>query len=94
MDLTYFDQQFEVLYPEFDVVGFDLSGHGLTHGIPADCEFGTAVEVLKTVIDQTGAASVSPCGCIGWQPDFTGIYAGLSGDGAFRDADRICRHAV
>jgi len=56
-DLTYWSGQIATLHREYDVVAFDLPGHGLTPGSPADWTLDNAALMLAQVIQSTGAPS-------------------------------------
>ncbi len=55
LELSYWAGQIEALCDTYDVVAFDLPGHGRTPGGPADCTLDTAVRCLERVIRTTGA---------------------------------------
>ena len=57
-DLTYWDRQIEALSPEFDVVAFDLPGHGRSPGTPHECTFENLSAVVSRVIRETGTRPV------------------------------------
>ena len=45
-DLTYWDRQIEALSPHYNVVAFDLPGHGRSAGNPADWSFAHAAAIV------------------------------------------------
>lgn len=55
LDLTYWDQQIGALCSEFDVIAFDLPGHGQSIGDPSDWTIEEAIAALASVIHSTGA---------------------------------------
>jgi 3-oxoadipate enol-lactonase len=57
LDLTYWDQQIGALCDEFDVMAFDLPGHGQSIGDPSGWTIEEATRVLATVIRSTGASN-------------------------------------
>jgi 3-oxoadipate enol-lactonase len=54
-DLTYWDRQVEALQPNYNVIAFDLPGHGASPGGPGDWSFEKAVSTISWFIE-----SVSP----------------------------------
>ncbi len=50
-DLTYWDRQIEALRASYNVVAFDLPGHGRSPGEPADWTFEKAVPVIASLIE-------------------------------------------
>ena len=50
-DLTYWDRQIEALRARYNVVAFDLPGHGHSSGEPADWTFEKAVPVIASLIE-------------------------------------------
>ena len=55
LDLTYWDAQIGALCYNYDVVAFDLPGHGLSPGTPADWTLSNAALMLAQVIHSTGS---------------------------------------
>lgn len=55
LDLTYWDRQIEALCNDYDVVAFDLPGHGQTLGSSNDWTLDKAAALLGEVIRATGA---------------------------------------
>ncbi len=55
LDLTYWSLQIEALCDRFDVVAFDLPGHGRTPGEAADWTLDQAAAVLGQVVGSTNA---------------------------------------
>jgi 3-oxoadipate enol-lactonase len=55
IDLTYWDRQIDALRGTYDVVAFDLPGHGRSPGTPADWTLDNAAECLGHVIRGLGA---------------------------------------
>ena len=62
LDLTYWEHQIEALRDQFDVVAFDLPGHGRSPGGPADWTFEKVSLVLAQVIESTGARAAHVVG--------------------------------
>jgi 3-oxoadipate enol-lactonase len=58
LDLTYWDRQIEALQANYDVVAFDLPGHGRSGGGPQDWSFDQAVETVAAVIGIAGGRPV------------------------------------
>jgi 3-oxoadipate enol-lactonase len=58
LELSYWDGQIEALSDTYDVVAFDLPGHGRTPGSPSDCTLDKAASVLEQVIRATGSDAV------------------------------------
>jgi 3-oxoadipate enol-lactonase len=50
-DLTYWDRQIEGLQAEYNVVAFDLPGHGRSSGGPQDCSFDKTVAAIAHLIE-------------------------------------------
>jgi 3-oxoadipate enol-lactonase len=50
-DLTYWDRQIEALQAEYNVVAFDLPGHGRSPGGPQDCSFDKTVATIAQLIE-------------------------------------------
>ena len=57
LDLTYWDHQIEALRKNFEVVAFDLPGHGESGGGPEDWKLEALCSMLKDTISKTGASS-------------------------------------
>lgn len=57
LDLSYWGGQIEVLRDDYDVVAFDLPGHGSSPGAPADWTLDKAADVLAQVVRSTGNGS-------------------------------------
>ena len=55
LDLTYWAAQIEALCDAFDVVAFDLPGHGSSPGTPDDWTLDQAAKVLLHVIRSAGS---------------------------------------
>lgn len=53
-DLTHWDAQIDALRGRYDVIAFDLPGHGLSAGGPAQCTFDAMVETVRTLIGTAG----------------------------------------
>lgn len=53
-DLTYWGEQIEALQPHYDVLAFDLPGHGRSTGGPEQCDFATISRLLAGLIEQQG----------------------------------------
>jgi len=51
-DLTYWDRQIEALRDRYNVVAFDLPGHGMSPGEPQDWTFGKAAELVANLIER------------------------------------------
>lgn len=62
LDLTYWDKQIEALCDEFDVMAFDLPGHGQSIGDPSGWTIQQATGVLAAVIRSTDASSAHVVG--------------------------------
>lgn len=62
LDLTYWDQQIPALADAFEVVAYDLPGHGLSTGISDDWTIGKAASTLVEVIRSTGEQSAHVVG--------------------------------
>jgi len=58
LDLTYWDRQIEALRVNYDVVAFDLPGHGRSGGGPRDWSFDQAVATVAAVIRLAGGGPV------------------------------------
>ena len=61
-DLTYWDRQIEALRPYYNVVAFDLPGHGRSPGEPGDWTFETAVPMIACLIELVGDRPVHLAG--------------------------------
>jgi 3-oxoadipate enol-lactonase len=61
-DLTYWDRQIEALSPSYNVVAFDLPGHGLSAVSSADRSFAFAADLVAELI---GKVSASPVHLVG-----------------------------
>ncbi|RRA47691.1 alpha/beta fold hydrolase [Acidipila sp. EB88] len=61
-DLTYWDRQIEALREEFNVVAFDLPGHGNSSGAPGEWSFEYAAAVTAKLIEEV---SVRPVHLVG-----------------------------
>ena len=57
-DLTYWDRQIETLSQTFNVVAFDLPGHGRSAGRPAAWSFEYASAVTARLIEETSSGPV------------------------------------
>ena len=57
-DLTYWDRQIEALRAEYNVIAFDLPGHGRSPGAPEDWSFDHAAAVVATLIEEVSAKPV------------------------------------
>ena len=57
-DLTYWDRQIEALRGKYNVVAFDLPGHGRSSGTPADWSFDYAAALVAKLIEKTSANPV------------------------------------
>ena len=55
LDLTYWDNQIAALRDKFDVVAFDLPGHGSSPAKPEDWSLPQAVSFMNQVVEQTGS---------------------------------------
>ncbi len=62
LDLTYWDAQIEGLCDRYDIVAFDLPGHGRSPGTPADWTLENAALMLAQVIRETGAGAAHVVG--------------------------------
>lgn len=58
LDLSYWDRQIEALYPEYDVVAFDLPGHGRTPGTSADWTLDRAAACVASLIRRLDSGPV------------------------------------
>ena len=61
-DLTYWDWQIEALRDDFDVIAFDLPGHGLSTGGRADSGFEEQVAAVEHVVELAGAGALRVVG--------------------------------
>ena len=57
LELSYWGGQIEALCDTYDVVAFDLPGHGRTPGGPEDCTLDGKARCLARVISSTGAGA-------------------------------------
>ena len=57
-DLTYWDRQIEALSPHYNVVAFDLPGHGRSAALPSAWSFDTAAGVVAEVIGRLGVQPI------------------------------------
>ncbi len=57
-DLTYWDEQIKALRLHYNVVAFDLPGHGRSPGRPEDWTFEEAVLVIASLIERVSDAPV------------------------------------
>ncbi len=58
LDLTYWDRQIDALQSVYDVVAFDLPGHGRSPGKPEDWSFDAAAEMTSRLIESAAAGPV------------------------------------
>lgn len=61
-DLTYWDRQIEALEARFNVVAFDLPGHGSSPGRPEKWSFGEAVFMISQLIEAVSPHAVHLAG--------------------------------
>jgi 3-oxoadipate enol-lactonase len=61
-DLTYWDRQVEALQPNYNIVAFDLPGHGASPGGPEDWSFEQAVSKISRFIEFVSAQPVHLAG--------------------------------
>jgi 3-oxoadipate enol-lactonase len=61
-DLTYWDRQIECLQGDYNVVAFDLPGHGRSPGEPQDWTFDKAAAMVADLI---GGVSIKPVHLVG-----------------------------
>jgi|SRR5450756_686101 len=54
LDLTYWDRQIEALSPTYDVVAFDLPGHGRSSAPPQNWSFDQAASRVAALIEEIG----------------------------------------
>jgi len=57
-DLTYWDRQIEALQGRYNVVAFDLPGHGRSSGAPEDWSFDYAAALVAKLIEEVSAKPV------------------------------------
>jgi 3-oxoadipate enol-lactonase len=57
-DLTYWDRQIEALRIDYNVVAFDLPGHGSSTGLPEDWSFDYAAAIVAKLIEETSTSPV------------------------------------
>ncbi len=57
-DLTYWDKQIEALCDSYNVVAFDLPGHGRSPGAPEDWTFPKAVATVSQLIEDIGGRPI------------------------------------
>jgi 3-oxoadipate enol-lactonase len=57
-DLTYWDRQIEALHARYNVVAFDLPGHGRSSGDPADWSFDYAAAIVARLIESVSTKPV------------------------------------
>jgi 3-oxoadipate enol-lactonase len=57
-DLTYWDRQIEALQADYNVVAFDLPGHGSSPGGPQDCSFDKAAATVADLIEVVSSRPV------------------------------------
>ena len=57
-DLTYWDRQIEALREEYNVVAFDLPGHGASPGAPENGSFDHAATIVAELIEETSPRPV------------------------------------
>lgn len=55
LDLTYWGSQIDVLCEHYDVVAFDLPGHGRSPGTPKDWSIPQAVTFVQQMVESTGS---------------------------------------
>ena len=60
LDLTYWDNQIEALGRDFDLVAYDIAGHGRSPGVPADWTIDVAAAQAASLIEhlEVGPAHV------------------------------------
>ena len=61
-DLTYWGGQIAALNEDYNVVAFDLPGHGRSAGVPADWSFDKAASVVAGLIEEVGEGPVHLAG--------------------------------
>jgi len=57
-DLTYWDRQIEALQADYNVVAFDLPGHGRSAGEPADWSFDYAAATVAGLVERVSSKPV------------------------------------
>jgi 3-oxoadipate enol-lactonase len=57
-DLTYWDRQIEVLQADYNVVAFDLPGHGNSPGKASDWSFDYAAALVASLIEHVGIGPI------------------------------------
>ncbi len=62
LDLTYWDRQIEALRSDYNVVAFDLPGHGRSSGEPQDWSFDMAARTVAELIDSIESGPVHLAG--------------------------------
>ncbi len=62
LDLTYWGDQIEALRARYDVIAFDLPGHGRSPGRPEDVTFARFASAIAALIEQQVAAPVHVVG--------------------------------
>lgn len=62
LDLTYWDAQIEALGAGFDIIAFDLPGHGRSPGTPAECRLDHLAAVLAGVVRSAGTSGAHVVG--------------------------------
>ena len=62
LDLTYWGEQIEALRTRYDVIAFDLPGHGRSPGRPEDVTFARFAAATAALIEQQAAAPVHVVG--------------------------------
>ena len=72
-DLTYWDRQIEALRGEYNVVAFDLPGHGRSPGAPQEWSFDYAAALVAGLIEEVSARPVHLVGI-----SFGGMIAQVS----------------
>ena len=61
-DLTYWDRQIEALRDRYNVVAFDLPGHGRSTGLPEQWSFHYAATVVAKLIEEISTTPVHLAG--------------------------------
>ena len=62
LDLTYWDRQIDVLRATYDIVAFDIPGHGRSPAPPSDWSFDQAAADIAKLIEQVGLDAVHVVG--------------------------------
>ena len=62
LDLTYWDRQIEALATTYDVVAFDIPGHGRSPALPPDWSFEQAAADIAELIEQVKLGAVHVVG--------------------------------